>query len=140
MEPNLTPSSSSGSNQSCQILPPLSIRSGNYDRAWNDPPVFSLEVNGTVKSVPTKLNKRVAYPGISSSPTPAASGSVTSGSLPPLTSIPPTKVDFIRSFSSPGSSPDEDGQVATVNAQRNVLFEMEQQELFEETRRLSIVY
>jgi len=94
---------------------------GNYDRAWNDPPVFSLQVNamGGGRPVPTKLTKRVAYPGEGIS-TPGIGPEPASRSHgpglprpPPMTYPPPTKVDFIPSFPSPGSTPEDETQPTT---------------------------
>jgi hypothetical protein len=37
-------------------------RPGNFDRAWNDPPLFSYKANGQPPTTGPKLNKRVMYP------------------------------------------------------------------------------
>ncbi|CAG7636343.1 unnamed protein product [Allacma fusca] len=54
------------SNMSSPLPPPpinnAPIGPGNHARAWNDPPMFSTEVNVSARPPPNKLNKRVAYP------------------------------------------------------------------------------
>ena len=37
-------------------------RPGNFDRAWNDPPLFNYKTNGQPPTAGLKLNKRVTYP------------------------------------------------------------------------------
>ena len=37
-------------------------RPGNFDRAWNDPPLFNYKTNGQPPTAGPKLNKRVTYP------------------------------------------------------------------------------
>jgi len=46
----------------------ITVKPGNHDRGWNDPPVFNVEMNTRGKAVPTKLNKRVAFPLSSGGP------------------------------------------------------------------------
>jgi len=56
---------------------------GNHARAWNDPPMFSVSVNTAGKPVPTKLNRRVAFP-LQPTGQPPAMQSSGSMSLPPM--------------------------------------------------------
>ncbi len=53
-------------------------RPGYYDRAWNDPPLFSYSststASGATKPANTKLNKRVAFPGSGANPPPPPAG------------------------------------------------------------------
>jgi hypothetical protein len=37
-------------------------RPGNFDRAWNDPPLFNYKANAQPPTNGSKLNKRVNYP------------------------------------------------------------------------------
>jgi len=61
------------------------IAPGNYDRAWNDPPLFSYNEGSGQAKQPHKLNRRAAYPMTSSGPSPP-----TNQNLPPLVSgMPP---------------------------------------------------
>lgn len=43
-------------------------RPGNFDRAWNDPPLFDYNTAAPAPSQGTKLNKRIGFP--SSTPPP----------------------------------------------------------------------
>ncbi len=42
------------------------VKQGNYDRSWNDPPVFNYDPNtaaaASSSSAANKLKKRVGYP------------------------------------------------------------------------------
>ncbi|XP_059094553.1 steroid receptor RNA activator 1-like [Tigriopus californicus] len=50
-------------------------RPGNWDKAWNDPPLFSYQATSAKASEPTgvKLNKRVGFPGTLAPATPNSS-------------------------------------------------------------------
>ena len=41
--------------------PAQPLAPGNFDRAWNDPPLFSYSASGQT-GAPSRLNKRVAFP------------------------------------------------------------------------------
>jgi len=71
---------------------------GNFDRAWNDPPLFSYTANPSVGTSRTSLNKRVAFPGMSAgaAPLPPPGMDPTAppplydlGCKPPVSSLPP---------------------------------------------------
>jgi len=88
----MTDSSDPGSKCTAEPLAP-----GNYDRAWNDPPLFSYSDSSSVQlSRPkTSLNKRVGFP--SSLPPPPTNQSASplppklhdAGARPELSSLPP---------------------------------------------------
>jgi len=79
-------------NSSCEKPVSLApIGPGNYDRAWNDPPMFDPRVNIIGKPPPSKLNKRVAHPISSAAvpqPQPVTGSNFAPNFLPPTS--PPT--------------------------------------------------
>lgn len=88
----MTAPSDTGSKCTVEPLAP-----GNYDRAWNDPPLFSYSDSSSVQlSRPkTSLNKRVGFP--TSQPPPLSNQSAShlppklhdAGARPALSSLPP---------------------------------------------------
>jgi len=66
-------------------VPAAPIAPGNFDRAWNDPPLFSYSESSTqqAQSSGLKLNKRVGFPASQPPPPPTATGD-TSGGPPRL--------------------------------------------------------
>ena len=62
-------------------------RPGNFDRAWNDPPLFNYKKESTSANAPTKLNKRVGFPV---APPLTSSSSLGAQFLPP--SLEPLKI------------------------------------------------
>lgn len=60
-------------------------RPGNWDKAWNDPPLFSYQATSAkaAESSGLKLNKRVGFPSTSATPMPAPPSDRV-GSAPPL--------------------------------------------------------
>lgn len=67
-------------------------RPGNYDRAWNDPPLFSYSSTSAktagAAAAGQKLNKRIGFPGSTSAPPPPPSAATSSG--PPAAKLPPS--------------------------------------------------
>ena len=62
-------------------------RPGNFDRAWNDPPLFSYTSTSAKEqqAQSTRLNKRVGFPGVGAPPLPtSAGGGISKEAGPPL--------------------------------------------------------
>jgi len=89
--------------------PSVPLAPGNYDRAWNDPPLFSYSQSssGAPNSTRTALNKRVGFPSGGPSSLPASSGPPRlhdAGAKPPscmlpgppLVALPPADADNNR--------------------------------------------
>jgi len=72
------------------------IAPGNYDRAWNDPPLFSYNEGSGQAKQPHKLNRRAAYPMTSSGPSPP-----NNQNIPPLASGMPPNTDQMGAKSPP---------------------------------------
>ena len=53
-------------------------RPGNFDRAWNDPPLFNYKTNGQPPTTGPKLNKRVTY-SATAGPPPMSAGLASTG-------------------------------------------------------------
>lgn len=66
----------------------LQLSTGNIERGWNDPPVFLYDAAAppvTQRDTPVKkhaLNKRVAFPGMTGSPTTSSPGTASQNSAP----------------------------------------------------------
>jgi len=57
---------------------------GNFDKAWNDPPLFSYTGNAAAKSSRTNLNKRIAFPGMGGGAAPLPPPGMDPTATPPL--------------------------------------------------------
>jgi len=92
--------------------PPPDPRPGCYDRAWNDPPLFSYQ-NAEASKPGTKFNKRVGFPSAAGAPAPPASGGTLPLSVPPPppTNLqPPPKSAVLPSSKPSGQPPKPAGQ------------------------------
>jgi len=76
--------------------PAAPIAPGNYDRSWNDPPLFSYTESSTQQSQHTglKLNKRVGFPTSAPPPPLSKDGGqppklYDAGMKPPVSGLPP---------------------------------------------------
>ena len=64
-------------------------RPGNFDRAWNDPPLFNYSKDGAAQPAATKLTKRVGFPV---APPPSGTAATSSAGQPLPPSLEPLKI------------------------------------------------
>lgn len=92
--------------------PPLEpLAPGNFDRAWNDPPLFSYSSSATSQAGATKLTKRIGFPAsanvsiVGQDPT-APPSLHDAGAKPPSCCVPPPPSDstIVRESSSASSA------------------------------------
>jgi len=133
--------------------PAQPLAPGNFDRAWNDPPMFSYSTSATAQPITAnRLNKRIAFPtNQSQAPVPGSGQDPTAppklydaGMKPPPGSIlppPPSIMTPAPPSSTSSSSSDEiDVDAIEKNFEQLVIQNMTESARCDFTKRLKVLF